>query len=38
MIESETNYTVVALPLIPSAMEDPDLLQSESAIVYVIVK
>lgn len=38
MIESETNYTVVALPLIPTVVEDPDLLQSASAIVYVIVK
>jgi hypothetical protein len=38
IIESQSNFTVVALPLIPTVVEDPDLLQSEGAIVYVLVK
>lgn len=34
LLQSESNFAVVALPLIPSVVDDPDLALSEAALVF----
>jgi len=34
LLQSEENFAVVALPLIPSIVDDPDLALSEAALVF----
>ena len=38
LLQSETNFVIVALPLIPSHVDHPDLSLSEAAIAFTMEK
>jgi hypothetical protein len=38
LVQSANSYVVVGLPLIPSVMEEPELAQSETAIVFAMAR